>query len=100
MRAYEYLQAEPTKHLTLRHLNKLKHIRKKIKKERQDKLNLVSAMYADPNQQAQQLEVQENSLENLKDEISNLIDAAEIEQDKKAHIQSMAINAVKHQRKP
>jgi hypothetical protein len=62
-------------------------------------MEFVSTMYGDPQLRKNELEVQEQALENLKDEISNLIDVAEISQKQKSHIEDMAIATVKRQRK-
>lgn len=85
--------------ITLRHLNKLKHIRRNRQREHDAKMALVSTMYGDPQLRENELEAQHQALENLKDEIANQIDAAEIDQKQKAHIEDMAMDAVKRRRK-
>ena len=85
--------------LTLRHLNRLKHIRRKRQRDHDAKMELVSIMYGDPQLRENELEVQQQALENLKDEIANKIDAAEINQKQKSHIEDMAINALTRKRK-
>jgi DNA-binding helix-hairpin-helix protein with protein kinase domain len=85
--------------LTLRHLNKLKHIRKNRQRAHDDKMSLVSTMYGDPQLREHEIEAQQQALENLKDEIANQIDAAEIDQKQKSHIETMAMNTIERQRK-
>lgn len=85
--------------LTLRHLNKLKHIRRHHQREHEAKMATVSAMYSDPQLRENELEAQQQALDNLKDEIANQIDAAEIIQKQKSHIEDMAMDTVLRQRK-
>ncbi len=85
--------------ITLRHLNKLKHIRRRHKRDHHIKMDLVSKMYGDPQLRENELEAQQQALENLKDEIANQIDAAEIDQKQKSHIENMAMDAVKRRQK-
>ena len=120
MRAFELYEANPTalglydpsldqsgpsltdtkiSFITLRHLNKLKHIRRNRQREHDAKMATVSVMYGDPQIRENELEAQEQALKNLKDEIANQIDAAEIDQKQKSHIEDMAMDAVIRQRK-
>jgi hypothetical protein len=84
--------------ITLRHLNRLKHIRRKNKRDHDAKMELVSTMYGDPQLRENELEAEKLTLENLKDEIANKIDAAEISQKDHDHISSMALDAVKRKK--
>ena len=85
--------------ITLRHLNKLKHIRRNRQREHDAKMALVSTMYTDPQIRENELETQQQALENLKTEIALQIDAAEINQKQKSHIEDMAMDAVIRKRK-
>ena len=81
--------------ITLRHLNRLKHIRRKNQSDRDAKMDTVATMYGDPQLRENEIEAQQQALENLKDEIANQIDAAEISQKDNDRISAMAMNAVK-----
>lgn len=81
--------------ITLRHLNRLKLIRCKNKRDRDAKMNLISTMYGDPQIRENEIEAQQQALENLKDEIAIEIKSAKISQKDRDHISSMALNAVK-----
>ena len=72
--------------ITLRHLNRLKHIRRRNKIEHDQKLALLPVMYSGERLQ---------QLEELESDISDQIDAAKIEQKEKDHIRDMALNAIK-----
>jgi hypothetical protein len=85
--------------ITLRHLNRLKHIRKNRQREHDIKMDLVSTMYGDPQLQENEAEAHQQAMENLKDEITNQIDAAEITQKQKSHIEDMALAAIERKRK-
>jgi hypothetical protein len=85
--------------ITLRHLNKLKHIRNIRQREHDKKMALLSIMYGDPQLKQNEIETQRIELEKLELEISKLIDAAEIEQEQKSHIEDMAMAAIKRRRK-
>ncbi len=85
--------------ITLRHLNRLKHIRRQRQRDHDAKMATVSTMYGDPQLRENELDSQQQALENLKDEITNQIDAAEINQKQKSHIEDMAMNAVMRKRK-
>lgn len=91
MRAYELYETSTRKpQITLRHLNKLKHIRNRNQQAHAEKLAMLPLMYG-----GERLadEVQ------LKAEISDEIEAAEVDAEQKQHIEQMAMNAIKRQRK-
>jgi hypothetical protein len=91
MRAYELYETTTRQpHLTLRHLNRLKHIRKRNQQAHDAKLSMLPQMYS-----GERLADEAK----LKDDISNEIDKAEIDAKQKQHIETMAMNAVKRQRK-
>jgi len=89
MRAYE-LYETPTRKpkITLRHLNQLKHIRRRNQQAHDAKMALLPQMYSSE-RLADEAE--------LKDEISNEIDKAEIDEKQKQHIEQMAMNTIKRQ---
>ncbi len=76
--------------ITLRHLNKLKQIRKRNQKAQYEKMALLSQMYSGE-RLADEVK--------LKGDISDEIDNSEIDAKQKLHIETMAMNAVKRQRK-
>ena len=91
MRAYELYETSTRKpQITLRHLNRLKHIRKRNQQAHAEKMAMLPIMYSGE-RLADEAE--------LKAEISNEIEAAEIDAEQKLHIEQMAMNAVKRQRK-
>jgi hypothetical protein len=91
MRAYEIYESSTRKpQITLRLLNRLKHIRKRNKQAHDAKMALLPQMYSGE-RLADEAE--------LKDDITDEIDKAEIDAKQKQHIESMAMNAVKRQRK-
>ena len=95
MRAYEFIGPK-THVLTLRHLHKLKLIRRQREKELADKRVLRAALYGggammDEDEHAQE----KQALELLKDEIALEIEAAKITKDDKDRIGDMALRAVK-----
>jgi hypothetical protein len=82
-----------TNTLTLRRLNKLKLIRRQLKKERADKLALVATMYGGG--QVDENEQEKQALQILKDKVGLEIDAAKIAQADKDKIGDMARRAIK-----
>lgn len=91
MRAYELYETTTRKPpTTLRHLNQLKHIRRCNQRAKAEKLAMLPIMYSSERlaDEAQ-----------LKAEISDDIEAAEIDAEQKRHIEKMALNAVKRQQK-
>jgi len=87
MRAFELYETTTRKpYITLRHLNRLKHIRRTNQKKHEEKMALLPIMYSGERlaDEAQ-----------LKDEIGNEIEKAEIDQEQKSHIEDMALNAIK-----
>ena len=91
MRAYELYETTTHKpQITLRHLNRLKHIRKRNQQAHAEKMAMLPQMYSGERlaDEAQ-----------LKAEVSDEIEAAEIDAEQKQHIEQMAMNAVKRQRK-
>ena len=86
-------------YITLRHLNQLKYIRRNRQRERDEKLAFLPIMYRDPQREQNDVEAEWLELEKLELEISKLIDAAEVEQEQKSHIEDMAMAAMKHRRK-
>ena len=86
--------------LTLRHLNRLKHIRNARLKAAKEKLAFLPKIYGDPNHIESQLEQTQHEIQMVKDQIALEIEAAEIDQDKKDHISAMAKRAIERKRKP
>ena len=87
--------------ITLKMLNRLKKIRATRRRALLKRLEVAKVMYADPNQ-AKELfdlkrarEEQEHELKMAKAEIKNDIDAAEIHQDRKDDLTTMAMRYVK-----
>ena len=82
--------------LTLRHLNKLKHIRKRRAEERAEKLSLVRRMYGsnDVDETALDIEKQKLELDMLKQDIQHAIDTAKLSDQSKAKVQDMAQDAL------
>jgi|SaaInlStandDraft_7_1057024.scaffolds.fasta_scaffold179755_1 hypothetical protein len=85
--------------ITLRHLNRLKHIRHNRQREHDKKMALLPIMYGDPQRQQNEIEAGRLELEKLELEITKLVDEAEIEQEQKSHIEDMAMTAMKRRRK-
>ena len=91
MRAFELYETTTRKpYITLRHLNRLKHIRRRNQQARADKLAMLPVMYSGARLQ---------ELEELESDISAQIDAAKIDQEQKDHIRDMALNTIKNQDK-
>ena len=91
MRAYELYESSTRKpQLTLRHLNRLKHIRKRNKQAHAEKLAMLPLMYSGERLADEAA---------LKAEITDEIEVAEVNAEQKLHIEQMAMNAVKRQRK-
>lgn len=86
--------------LTLRHLNRLKHIRNARLKAAKEKLAFLPKIYGDPNSKENQLEQAHHEIRMVKDQIALEIEAAKIDQDKKDHISAMAKRAIERKRKP
>ena len=85
--------------ITLRGLNRLKHIRNRRRAEARKHANLVRAMYGNPDIRDQELQQQEQRLETLRGQIALEIDAAEIDQGQKERIRDMAKNAMRKSKK-
>ncbi len=94
--------------ITLRQLNRLKRIRNVRRKAQEKRQELVRVMYADPDL-AQQTREQERELEydrrqyeleRLKDEISKIVDQAQVDQEGRDHVKDMAQQAIERARKP
>ena len=79
--------------VTLGHLNKLKKIRVRRQKEREEKQKFLPVIYGD-HDTADDLGLQQRELEQIKDEIGLEIDAAEVSEKDREHIRLMALNAV------
>ena len=91
MRAYElYETTESKPQITLRQLNRLKHIRRRNKMAQEEKAAMLPVMYS-----GARLE----ELEELENDISAQIHAAKIDQEQKDHIRDMALNTIKNQDK-
>lgn len=91
MRAYELYETSTRKlKITLRHLNRLKHIRRSNQQAHNEKMAMLPQMYSGE-RLADEAE--------LKDDICDQIDTAEIDTKQKRQIETMAINAVKRQQK-
>ena len=87
--------------ITLKMLNRLKKIRATRRRALQKRLKVAKVMYGDPNH-AQELfdlkrarEEQDHELKMAKAELKNDIDAAEIQQDRKDDLTTMAVRYVK-----
>ena len=87
--------------ITLKMLNTLKKIRAVRRRALEKRLKVAKVMYADPNH-AQELfdlkrarEEQDHELKMAKAELQNDIDAAEIDQDRKDDLTTMAVRYVK-----
>ena len=74
--------------ITLRHLNRLKHIRRRNEKARAEKLAMLPVMYSGARLQ---------ELDELESDISAQIDAAKVDQEQKHHIRDMALKTIKNQ---
>ncbi|WP_417840781.1 hypothetical protein [Terasakiella sp.] len=102
MRAYEFINQKSNK-LTMRHLHKLKKIRKLRQHELEQKKSLVAQMYGDPvahaEKEQQELEQMERQLELVMDKIKNEIQSAEIDNQQREKIRSMAMRTVKRSMK-
>ena len=98
--------------LTLRHLHKLKLIRRRQAKERDEKLAMLPVMYGDADHQhrMRELELEQAELEQHKREADDAIDRreleieqaiadAELDNKQREKISAMAINTVNRQRK-
>ena len=85
--------------LTLRDLNRLKHIGNRRRAEARKHSNLVRAMYGNSDLRELELQQQEQRLETLRGQIAFEIDAAEISTEDKEHIRRMAMDAIGRQRK-
>lgn len=85
--------------ITLRHLNKLKHIRNRRRRELEKKCALVQTMYGNPERRELELEQQERKLETLRGQIGLEIDAAEIDSGHKDRIRDMALSAMRKLKK-
>ena len=85
--------------ITLRDLNRLKHIRNRRREEARAQSNLVRAMYGNPDLRELDLQQQEQRLDTLRGQIALEIDAAEIDQGQKDRIRDMAMSAIKKSKK-
>ena len=85
--------------ITLRHLNRLKHIRNRRRREQAKKQALVQTMYGNPDFRELELEQQEQKLETLQGQITLEIDAAKIDQETKDHIRQMALDGTRKRKK-
>ena len=101
MRAYEiYKRLNEENHIetggtrsttiTLRQLNRMKHIRQREKRDLDQKLALLPVMYSGERLQ---------ELENLEDDIADQIDSAKLDNESKKHISDMALRAIRHENK-
>ena len=119
MRLYELIQTQlspslnddPTNHririnprsdaepkLTLRHLNRIKKLRKVFLKQAEQKRKLRGLMYGGAEadeRKHEEFEQAQHDLEMLRAQIGNEIDAAEIEQDRKDKLTTTAMRYVK-----
>lgn len=90
MRAHEFTN-KPATAITLRHLHKLKLIRRRRDKELAQKRELMAVMYGGGQlMDEDEHEQEKQALELLKDEIALEIEAAKIAQDDKDRIADMA----------
>ncbi len=80
--------------ITLRDLNRLKHIRNRRREEARKHSDLVRAMYGNSDIQGLELQQQEQQLETLRGQIALEIDAAEISAEDKDRISKMAMAAI------
>ncbi len=85
--------------ITLRDLNRLKHVRNRRREEARKHSNLVRTMYGNPDLRDLDLQQQEQRLETLRGQIALEIDAAEIDQGQKERIRDMARNAMRKSKK-
>jgi len=91
MRAYELYETSTRKpRISLRHLNQLKHIRKRNQQAHAEKIAMLPLMYS-----GERLA----DAAALKAEFSNEIEAAELDAEQKRHIEQMAMNTINRQRK-
>jgi len=89
MRAYELYETSTRKpQITLRHLNRLKHIRKRNQQAHAEKMAMLPLMY-----NGERLADEAA----LKAEIADEIEAAEVDAEQKRHIETMAISTIKRQ---
>lgn len=97
-----------TNKLTLRVLNRLKHIRNALRAEKEKKIGLLATMYGDDTLTAaqeaidtdrdklqQEIELAKLELERDKMAIQQEIEAAELDNEQRKHIRSMARKALK-----
>jgi hypothetical protein len=80
--------------ITLKLLNRLKHIKNRRKRELKKKEAFLPVIYGDKEIAEDDYYSQKRELEQIKDEIGLEIDTAELNQEKKEHISSMAMNVV------
>ena len=85
--------------LTLRNLNRLKHIRNARKKAHKEKLEFLPKIYGNEDHLAARQQLEQDRLELIKDEIALEIEAAKISHDQKDHIADMAMRAIERNRK-
>ena len=98
--------------ITLRHINRLKHVRKARQKALETKRQFIAIIYGDPEltdrraeleqesqRQQHELEMAKLELEKEKLAIQKEIEEAEIDQEAKDHIRDMAMNAARKRKK-
>jgi len=81
--------------ITLKLLNRLKGIRNRRRRERENKLDFYPVIYGDKQVAEDGFELQLRELEQVKDEIALEIEKAEIAEKDMEHIKGMAQNAIR-----